>query len=200
MFEEGDFDAEFDDIDEMVNEAIKNVEGDKVNATTTGVSAASVIPDVPLNVSAAGPFTSIAGDIFEDEMMTIADTLVAIRSTRPRITLVVIRDVEKEPIQTTTISRSQPTISAKDKGKGILQEPEPVKKIKRRDQGEDQIAKDEELARQMKAKERALYKKEQTKRAAQEEAFNAVFREEFNNVQARMDADALLAARLQEEE
>ncbi|GJR52541.1 hypothetical protein Tco_1403062 [Tanacetum coccineum] len=176
MFEEGDFDAEFDDIDEMVNEEIENVEGDTINAATTGVSAASVIPDVPLNVSAAGPFTSTAGDIFEDEMMTIVDTLVAIRSTRPRTTSVVIRDVEEEP------------------------KPEPVKKIKRRDQGEDQIARHKELARQMKAKERALYEKEQTKRAAQEEASNAVLREEFNNIQARMDADALLAARLQEEE
>ncbi|GKF23466.1 hypothetical protein Tco_0075788, partial [Tanacetum coccineum] len=49
----------------------------------------------PSNVSVAGPSTSTAGDIFEDEMMTIADTLVAIRSTRPRTTLVIIHDVEE---------------------------------------------------------------------------------------------------------
>ncbi|GKG16300.1 hypothetical protein Tco_0358623, partial [Tanacetum coccineum] len=87
-----------------------------------------------------------------------------------------------------------PIIDSRDKGKGILQEPQPVKKIKRRDQGEDQIARDEELARQIEAEERALYEKEQREREAQEEAFDAVLREEFSNVQA------LLAARLQEEE
>ncbi|GKD40559.1 putative ribonuclease H-like domain-containing protein, partial [Tanacetum coccineum] len=47
MFEEGDFNADFDDIDDMVNEAMENVEGDTVNAggvvntATTGVSADS---------------------------------------------------------------------------------------------------------------------------------------------------------------
>ncbi|GJS10650.1 hypothetical protein Tco_0367446 [Tanacetum coccineum] len=63
-----------------------------VSTAGDAVTAASVIPDIdtagPSNVSAAGPSTSTAGDIFEDEMMTIADTLVAIRSTRPRTTLV----------------------------------------------------------------------------------------------------------------
>ncbi|GJS30871.1 putative ribonuclease H-like domain-containing protein [Tanacetum coccineum] len=47
MFEEGDFDNDFDDIDDMVNEAMKKIEGDTVNAVgavntaTTRVSAAS---------------------------------------------------------------------------------------------------------------------------------------------------------------
>ncbi|GKE19368.1 hypothetical protein Tco_1426945 [Tanacetum coccineum] len=40
----------------------------------------------------------------------------------------------------------------------------------------------------------------QRERAAQEKASNAALIAEFDNVQARMDADALLAARLQEEE
>ncbi|GKB12933.1 hypothetical protein Tco_0846856, partial [Tanacetum coccineum] len=40
----------------------------------------------------------------------------------------------------------------------------------------------------------------QRERAAQEEASNAALIAEFDDVQARMDADALLAARLQEEE
>ncbi|GJT85302.1 hypothetical protein Tco_1067019 [Tanacetum coccineum] len=73
-----------------------------VNVVDT-VNAASVIPDV----SAAGPSTSTTGPststvgIFEDEMTTIADTLVAIRSARPRTTSVVIRDVEEEPRRAT---------------------------------------------------------------------------------------------------
>ncbi|GKG27821.1 hypothetical protein Tco_0406148 [Tanacetum coccineum] len=52
----------------------------------------------------------------------------------------------------------------------------------------------------MEAEERSFYEKEQRERAAQEEASNAVLREEFDNIQARIDENALLAARLQEEE
>ncbi|GKA02373.1 hypothetical protein Tco_0675038 [Tanacetum coccineum] len=48
---------------------------------------------------------------FEDEMMTITDTLAAIRSTRPRTTLVVIRDVEEEPSRATPI----PIVQSQDK-------------------------------------------------------------------------------------
>ncbi|GJZ73729.1 hypothetical protein Tco_0637875 [Tanacetum coccineum] len=40
----------------------------------------------------------------------------------------------------------------------------------------------------------------QRDKAAQEEASNAALTVEFDDVQARIDADALLAARLQEEE
>ncbi|GKD01963.1 hypothetical protein Tco_1172237, partial [Tanacetum coccineum] len=114
---------------------------------TEAVDAASVIPDIDTarlsNVSAAGPSTSIVGDIFKGEMMTIADTLVAIRSTRPRTTSVVIRDVKEELRRVTPV----PTLQSQDK----------------------------------EAKDAALIAK-------------------FDNVQARMEADALLAARLQEEE
>ncbi|GKD02182.1 hypothetical protein Tco_1177156, partial [Tanacetum coccineum] len=52
-------------------------------------------------------------------------------------------------------------------------------------------------------KEQAYFEREQRtakERATQEEASNAALIAEFDDVQARMDADALLAARLQEEE
>ncbi|GKB76730.1 hypothetical protein Tco_0943625 [Tanacetum coccineum] len=61
-------------------------------------------------------------------------------------------------------------------------------------------AQDQEQPQQIKAKKIALYEKEQREREVQEEVSNVVLREEFDNVQARLDADALLAARLQEEE
>ncbi|GKA50634.1 putative ribonuclease H-like domain-containing protein, partial [Tanacetum coccineum] len=109
MFDDSDF-AELD-----VDNAMENVEGDAetqgrntaeqittagdtVNTASIDVSAAG-----PSNVSTADPSTSTAGDIFEDEMMTIADTLVAIRSTRPRTTSVVIHDVEEEPRRATPV-------------------------------------------------------------------------------------------------
>ncbi|GKC61485.1 hypothetical protein Tco_1089083 [Tanacetum coccineum] len=87
MFDDSDF-VELD-----VDNAMVNVEGDAETQgrniveqiTTTGdtVNTASidVSVDGPLNVSTADPSTSTIGDIFEDEMMTIADTLVSIRST-----------------------------------------------------------------------------------------------------------------------
>ncbi|GKB63407.1 hypothetical protein Tco_0919593, partial [Tanacetum coccineum] len=66
----------------------------------------------PTNVSATSPSsTSTAGDFFEDEITTIADTLVAIRSARPRTTLVVIHNIEKEPRRATPV----PTVQTQDK-------------------------------------------------------------------------------------
>ncbi|GJY84357.1 hypothetical protein Tco_0497733 [Tanacetum coccineum] len=101
MFEEGDFDDDFDDIDDMVNEAMENVEGDTVNVggavntATTGVSAASA------SVTTCG---------------------VSINEKSRRLQgkgVVAISDVEESARSTTIL----PTIDPKDKGKGIMQEP-----------------------------------------------------------------------------
>ncbi|GKC13382.1 hypothetical protein Tco_1010164, partial [Tanacetum coccineum] len=117
MFDDSDF-VELD-----VDNAMENVKGDAETQgrntakqiTTNGdiVNTASIDVSVvgPSNVSTADPFTSIVGDIFKDEMMTIADTLMAIRSTRPRTTLVVIRDVEEEPRRATPV----PTVQSQER-------------------------------------------------------------------------------------
>ncbi|GJY85977.1 hypothetical protein Tco_0500003 [Tanacetum coccineum] len=167
MFDDSDF-VELD-----MDNAMENVEGDVETQgrnsgkqiTTNGdiVNTASI--DVtaigPSNVSTADPSTSIAGDIFEDEMMTIADTLVAIRSTRPRTTSVMV-----EP------------------------KPTPKNPIKA------QIQRDAKIGQRLHEEEIAELERMQRERAAQEEASNAAFIVEFDNVQARIEADALLAARL----
>ncbi|GKE79050.1 hypothetical protein Tco_1545170, partial [Tanacetum coccineum] len=64
MFEEGDFDDDFDDINDMENEAIENVEGDTVNAggavntATIGVSAASAsVTTAGVSISTVEPRT-----------------------------------------------------------------------------------------------------------------------------------------------
>ncbi|GKG37800.1 hypothetical protein Tco_0457023, partial [Tanacetum coccineum] len=90
-----------------------NVEGD---AKTQGRNIVEQITKDTVNtasidVSIADPSTSTAGDIFKDEMMTIVDTLMDIRSTRPRTTSVVIRDVEEEPKRATPV----PTLQSQDK-------------------------------------------------------------------------------------
>ncbi|GKB05322.1 hypothetical protein Tco_0833517 [Tanacetum coccineum] len=159
--------------------------GDTINTTSINVSAVG-----PSNVSTADPFTSTAGDIFEDEMMTIADTLVAIRSTRPRTTSVIIHDVEEEPRRSTPAPTTQP--SSKDKGKALMVEPEkPSKNLRKA-----QIQMVEELAIRLHEEEKAKLERMQRERAAQEEASNAALIAEFDNVQARIEADALLATRL----
>ncbi|GJR41562.1 hypothetical protein Tco_1309665 [Tanacetum coccineum] len=117
MFNDSDFD--------VLDDAMENVEGgstaeqittagDTLNTASINVSVAGpshVSTAGPSNVSVAGPSTSTAGDIFEDEMTTIADTLVAIRSARPRTTSVMIRNVEEEPRRATPV----PTIQSQDK-------------------------------------------------------------------------------------
>ncbi|GJT43267.1 putative ribonuclease H-like domain-containing protein [Tanacetum coccineum] len=98
---EGDFDDDFDDTNDMVNEKMDNVEGYTVNAggavntATTGVSAAN-------------------------EDLTISQTFVKMRSEKAKEKRVAFRDVE-ESVRSTKIL---PTIDPKDKGKGIMKEPE----------------------------------------------------------------------------
>ncbi|GJT36725.1 hypothetical protein Tco_0936590 [Tanacetum coccineum] len=91
IFNDSDFD--------VLDDAMENVEGGSTaeQITTTGdtlnTASINVSTTRHLNVSVVGPSTSTAGDIFEDEMTTIADTLMAIKSTRPRT----ISMVEPEP-------------------------------------------------------------------------------------------------------
>ncbi|GJU60754.1 hypothetical protein Tco_1238520 [Tanacetum coccineum] len=193
MFNDSDFDE--------LNDAVENVEGgstaqqittagDTLNTTSINVSTVG-----PSNVSAAGPSTSTAGDIFEDEMTTIVDTLVAIRSARPRTTSVVIRDVEEEPRRATPV----PIVQSQDNGKGKMVEPEPTPKnpIKA------PIARDAEIAQRLFEEEQAQFEKEQRivrEKATEQEAKDAALIDQMEDVQARIDADALLAARLQEQE
>ncbi|GJV82780.1 hypothetical protein Tco_1522678 [Tanacetum coccineum] len=144
MFEEGDFD---DDIDDMVNEAMKNVEGDivnvagSVNTATTGVSTASAsVTTAGVSISTVEPRTppTTTKTAFEDEDLTIAQTLVKMRSEMAKVKGVDFRDVEKSARSTTILL----TIDPKDKGKGIMQEPEkpPKNPIKAQIQRDAEIA------------------------------------------------------------
>ncbi|GJT32358.1 hypothetical protein Tco_0922777 [Tanacetum coccineum] len=94
MFEEGDFDDDFDDTDDMVNEEIENM-----------------------------------------------------RSKKDKEKGVAFRDVEESPRPTKIL----PNIDPKDKGKGIMKEPEKPPKNPRK----DQIQMDEELAMRLHEEEKA---------------------------------------------
>ncbi|GJR10283.1 hypothetical protein Tco_0792935 [Tanacetum coccineum] len=185
MFEEGDFDDDFDDIDDMVNEEIENVKGDTVNVggavntTTTRVSATTAGVSISTKAKEKG--------------VSFRDVEESARSTTILPTIA-FRDVEESARSTTILQ----TIDPKDKGKGTMKEPKkpPKNPIKA------QIQRDAEIAQRLFEEEQAQFEREQRiarERAAQEEASNATLIAEFDDVQARMDADALLASRLQEE-
>nr|GEW09953.1 Gag-Pol polyprotein [Tanacetum cinerariifolium] len=122
-----------------------------VSTTDDAINVASVIPDV----SVAGLSTSTAEDIFEDEMTTMVDTLMAIRRSRPRTTSVVIHDVKEE------LRRATPPLTVQSQDK------------------EQRIAKE---------------------KAAEQEAKDVALIEQIKDVQERIDADVLLAEKLQQEE
>ncbi|GJZ94828.1 hypothetical protein Tco_0667031 [Tanacetum coccineum] len=137
MFKDSDFN--------VPDDAMENVEG--------GSTAEDTLNTASIKVSAAGPSISTTEDIFEDEMTTIADTLVAIRSARPRITSVVILNVKEEPMRATPV----PIVQSQDKGKGKMVESEPTPKNPRK----AQIQMDEELAQRLFEAEQAQFEREQ---------------------------------------
>ncbi|GJS91713.1 putative ribonuclease H-like domain-containing protein [Tanacetum coccineum] len=189
MFKDSDFD--------VLDDAMENVKGGSTGeqiitaGDTLNTASINVSTIGPSNGSADGPSTSTTGDIFEDEMTTIVDTLVAIRSARPRTTSVVICNVEEEPRRATPVQ----IVQSQDKDKGKMVEPEPILKNPRK----AQIQMDEELAQRLFEEEQAQFKREQRiarERAAEQEAKDAALIEQMEDVQARMDVDELLATRL----
>nr|GEX07337.1 reverse transcriptase domain-containing protein [Tanacetum cinerariifolium] len=105
------------------------------------------------------------------------NTLIKMRSEKAKEKRVAFRDVEEPPRLTRSTTTLQPllTINLKDKGKGIMLEEEPKKlqKVKKRAQKE---------------------------RQKQEEATIAALTKEYDEIQARMDADHELAVRLTHKE
>nr|GEX63709.1 hypothetical protein [Tanacetum cinerariifolium] len=101
----------------------------------------------------------------------------------------------KEPSKFRTTSSSQPSQlpHAKDKGKGIIVEPEkPLKK-------KDQITFDEVVARKLDAQMKAKIEEEDRVTKEKDKANRAVIKE-WDDVQATIDADRQLAEQLQAQE
>ncbi|GJS28331.1 putative ribonuclease H-like domain-containing protein [Tanacetum coccineum] len=152
------------------------------------------------------PIPTIFGD---DE--TIAQVLLNMSQakavSREKEKGVELKDVEETERPRPTSTRSLltlkplPKIDPKDKGKKKIKEedesntesegiPEAEKKFK-------QLAHDEEIARKM---QEDWETEEEKKRLAEEEATNTALIQDFDDIKARMEADRLLALRLQEEE
>ncbi|GKB25666.1 hypothetical protein Tco_0865067 [Tanacetum coccineum] len=101
----------------------------------------------------------------------------------------------KEASETATrpIVPPQQQLNPKDKGKGIMQEPKKPVKVK----GKYQIEYDVDVAQRLQAE---LDEEVRLEREREEKASNATLIEEWDSIKARIDVDAQLAKRLQEEE
>ncbi|GJR66928.1 hypothetical protein Tco_0012993 [Tanacetum coccineum] len=157
-------------------------------------------------VTTAGEVVTTASATTTIDELTLAQTLIeikaakpkavttsattittAVASTRPKAKGIVFHDQEEQASAFTPIVSSSQLPQAKDKGKGKMVEPEkPLKK-------KDQIALDEELALRLHAEEQAELEKE---RVSQEEASRATIIKELDSIQAMIEADDQLAARL----
>nr|GEW72376.1 xylulose kinase-1 [Tanacetum cinerariifolium] len=110
---------------------------------------------------------------------------------------------EKEGSTEELVSIARPedsTVRPDDKGKGVLEEPGPAKKMTKSDLDAAQIAKDAEVARLVYEEELAELEREKEKRQREEESSKAAIAEMYDEVQAGIIADALFAAKLQQEE
>ncbi|GKF08787.1 hypothetical protein Tco_0043011 [Tanacetum coccineum] len=151
------------------------------------------------------PPTTTTPSIFGNDE-TIAQVLI-IMSQNKKKQGVELKDVEENERPRPTLTRSLltlkplPKINPKDKGKKKIEEedesdtesegiPEAEKKFK-------QLARDEEMARKVQEDWEA---DEEVKKLAEEEAIKATLLNEYDFIQARMEADRLLALRLQDEE
>ncbi|GKD66683.1 hypothetical protein Tco_1308791 [Tanacetum coccineum] len=164
----------------------------------------------PITLTAT-PTTPIATPTMFGDDETIAQVLLNMSQakavSREKEKGVELKDVEEteRPIPTSTRSlltlKPLPKIDPKDKGKKTIEEenesdtesegiPEAEKKFK-------QLTRDEEMARKVQEDWEA---EEEVKKLAEEEAIKTALSNEYDFIQARIEADRLLALRLQDEE
>ncbi|GJX18038.1 putative ribonuclease H-like domain-containing protein [Tanacetum coccineum] len=146
-----------------------------------------VVSTAAAQVSIAATTTTIT-----PEDITLAQALHELKTSKPKVKGIIFKEPVETTTTTTTISSQQPSqATVQDKGKGKMVEPEPVKKFSKK----DQIRLDEELAFKLQAEE------EEEERLAREKVkANVALIEEWNDIQAKIEADQLLAERLQARE
>nr|GEW58474.1 hypothetical protein [Tanacetum cinerariifolium] len=159
----------------------ENVEHDATIAESIEEHDATIAESIEGIIAATTP------QISKDDV-TLAQTLMEIKAAKPKAKGVIIQ----EPSEFRTTSPSQPLQSsyAKDKGKRIMVEP--VKPLKKK----DQIVLNEEVARKLEAEMKAEMDEEERIAREYNEANIAII-EEWDDVQATIDADRQLAEQIQ---
>ncbi|GJZ80048.1 hypothetical protein Tco_0644885, partial [Tanacetum coccineum] len=158
--------------DEGTNKS--KVSTDKPKASTNKLDEGTAEPKDGTSYESTAPTT-----VFRDDE-TIAEFLVSISQNKAKQKGVEIKDAEDSDRPRATLTRSVLTLK-------------PLPKIDPKDEGK----KDEEIARKV---QEDWETEEEMKKLAEEEATKAALIQDFDNIQARIEADRLLAARLQEEE
>ncbi|GKD32027.1 hypothetical protein Tco_1242805 [Tanacetum coccineum] len=159
----------------------QDMDENKINVAAKEVSTAGPVTTAGEVVTTAGPTETTTADD-----LTLAQTLIKIRSAKSKVKGVVIGEQSKF----TTRTRPQ-QLPSKDKGKGIMEEPgKPTKK-------KDQIKHDEEVAQRLQAQMQAELEEEDRLVSQREEEANIV---SWDNVQAMIDADYQMAQQMQAEE
>nr|GEW96982.1 hypothetical protein [Tanacetum cinerariifolium] len=173
-----DKDMEYIDTVEVVNEERQStVDTTRPDVSTARPNNDTVGPDVSTarkELSTASPTTPLTTTtIFDDEEMTLTDTLIKFKDDKAKG--VAFKDSEDtdRPARSILTLKPLPTIDPNDKGKGVLEEPEPIKK---------------------------MTKKVERERQREEQASMNYIENLYDEVQARIDADHELAVRLTHEE
>ncbi|GJV79707.1 hypothetical protein Tco_1515577 [Tanacetum coccineum] len=197
-------DQEIDDTQGRSDDAnmfdINDLHGDEVNIDMpVGDNQEQSAKEREVDISVEDSATPIT-----IEEITMAQTLIQIKVAKPKVVTIAATTtttprpkargvVVQEPCEFKTPQEAQPSM-IKDKGKGIMIEPEvPLKR-------KDQVALDEDLARNLQAQLEAEIIEEERLARKQEEEANIALIESWDNTQAMMKADFELAQRLQTEE
>ncbi|GJR62230.1 putative ribonuclease H-like domain-containing protein [Tanacetum coccineum] len=187
---------------DVLEEQEKDVAEKEVSTADPVTTAGEVVTTANVEV------TTVKAPTTNMDELTLAQTLIEIKAakpkavtsaatttttTRPKARGVVVQEPSEFKTTSSSLQASQ-LPQAKDKGKRIMVEPEvPLKK-------KDQLALDEEMARNLEAQLQAeLIEEERIARQKEEEA-NIALLESWDNTQAMMEADFELAQRLQAEE
>ncbi|GKF96343.1 hypothetical protein Tco_0289078, partial [Tanacetum coccineum] len=121
------------------------------------------------------------------EEITLAQALEALKTSKPKMKGIVFQELDKSTTITTMSSQK-----SQDKGKGIMIE-EPVKPIKKK----VQIMLDEEVALKLQAKFNEEERLTREKVEKEKEA-NIALIEEWDDIQAKIDAERLQAQEQEE--
>ncbi|GJU64389.1 hypothetical protein Tco_1246224 [Tanacetum coccineum] len=165
---------------DVLEEQEKEVAKKEVSAADPVTTGGEVVTTTNVEVTTVNALTITINEL------TLAQTLIEIKAGKPKAVT--------SAATTTTTTRPKARGVAKDKGKEKMVEPEkPLKK-------KDQIAMDEEIARNLEAQLQAELEEEERGSILKEEKAKIDLLESWDNTQAMMDADFQLAQQMQTEE
>ncbi|GJX37137.1 retrovirus-related pol polyprotein from transposon TNT 1-94 [Tanacetum coccineum] len=193
------FDAGVLNSDEVFQEPIVNTDSTTKSSipvsaadpvTTTGEVVTTASVEIPEELTLAQTLIEIK----RAKPKAVTTTTVKLARSRPKAKGIVFHDQEEQASASTPIVSPLQLPQAKDKGKAKMVKPKkPLKK-------KDQIAIDEEVARNLEAQLQAELKEEERLSRQKEEEANIALMESWDNTQAMMDADFQLAQQMQTEE